>query len=153
LLDSSLIARPLASIRNVLVASPEFVKKNGLPKRPQDLQRYACLVFGAGTDRARWKLVRKADEVTVAVTAALVVNDFDILRGAAIDGHGVAFLPVSRCAESVRNHRLEVLLPAWRSPEIPFQAVYPSARLISPKVKTFVAHLQARVRSIFADEI
>jgi DNA-binding transcriptional LysR family regulator len=45
---------------------------------------------------------------------------------------------------TVRAKRLERVLRDWESPAVPIQVVYPSARHISPKVKTFVEHLQQR---------
>ncbi|MBL9039310.1 MAG: LysR family transcriptional regulator [Archangium sp.] len=148
LADSSLISRHLGSGHNVVVATPHFLKKHGTPKRPQDLERLPALVFGAGADRGRWKLLRKDDEVTINVRARFVTNDFGVLQASALAGIGVALLPVVRCEPAVRAGQLQVVLPAWRSPDIPIQAVYPSTRLLSPKVKTFVDHVQEHFASV-----
>ena len=43
----------------------------------------------------------------------------------------------------MRGKRLEHVLRDWEAPSVPVHVVYPSARYISPKVKTFVDHLQA----------
>lgn len=144
LADSSLIARPLGAGHHVVVASPALLDTHGTPRRPQDLERFPALVFGAGADRGRWKLVRKDEEVTVTVRPRLVANDHGVLLDAALAGLGVGLLPVVRCERAVRERRLKVVLSAWCSPEVPIQAVYPSTRLVSPKVKTFLDHLQEK---------
>jgi DNA-binding transcriptional LysR family regulator len=148
LADSSLIARHLGTGHALLVASPQLLGRHGAVKRPQDLERLPALVFGAGADRARWTLVRKDEPVTVNVKPRFVTNDFGVLEGAALAGVGVALLPTMRSEEFIRDGRLRVVLPAWRSLDIPIQAVYPSTRLLSPKVKTFVDHLQERFASV-----
>ncbi|MBK8257916.1 MAG: LysR family transcriptional regulator [Polyangiaceae bacterium] len=150
LTDSSLIVRHLGSSHSVVVASPAFLKTHGIPKRPQELERFPAVVFGAGADRGRWTLLKKEDEVTVQARRRLVANDFRILHEAAVAGIGIALLPALRCHNSVQEKRLQVVLPGWRSPDTPFQAIYPSTRLLSPKVKTFVEHLQERFAPVLS---
>jgi len=145
LADSTLIARSLGVLRSYVVASPAFLKKNGTPKEPHDLERFDCVIFGAGADRSSWKLHRNGETLTVDVRARFTVNDFDFLDEAAREGLGVAMLPVFRCIENIRTKRLERVLPEWCSPEIPLHAVYPSTRHLSPKVKAFLDHLHERV--------
>lgn len=55
---------------------------------------------------------------------------------------GVAMLPVFRCFRLLRERRLERLVPAWCSAEIPLHVIYPSTRQLSPKVKAFADHLR-----------
>lgn len=147
LADSSLIARHLGSGHNLALASPKLLAKQSAIKRPQDLERLPALVFGAGAERTRWKLVRKDAEVTVTVQPRFVTNDYRVLMDAALAGVGVGLLPALLCEQAIRERRLQLVLPAWRSHDIPIQAVYPSTRQLSPKVKTFVDHLQEQFAS------
>lgn len=142
LADSSLIARHLGTFHALLVASPGLLRQRGAPRRPEDLERLPALVFGAGSDRGRWKLVRKEEEVSVSVRPRFVANDFGVLLQAALAGVGVGLLPALRCEQALQEGKLRMVLPAWRSPDAPLQAVYASTRLLSPKVKSFVDHLQ-----------
>lgn len=142
LADSTLIARTLGVLRSYVVASPAFIRKNGTPEEPHDLERLDCVVFGGGAERSSWRLHRNRETLTVQVKTRFIVNDFDLLDEAARSGLGVAMLPASRCIEHIRNERLRRVLPEWCSPEIPLHAVYPSTRHLSPKVKAFVDHLR-----------
>jgi DNA-binding transcriptional LysR family regulator len=63
----------------------------------------------------------------------------------ALAGQGIAVLPAFRCGEELRARRLERVLPGWNVPSTPVHVVYPSTRHLSPKVKTFVDHLQERL--------
>ena len=76
--------------------------------------------------------------------ARFMINDFDLVRVAGLAGLGLALLPAYHCLDDIRAKRLERVLRDWEAPSVPVHAVYPSARYISPKVKTFVDHLQAR---------
>lgn len=140
--DSSLITRALGVLRSYAVASPAYLKKHGVPASPGDLAKHDCLVFGAARDRGTWKLVRDAKEASAKLRPRFIVNDFDILLQAALDGVGIAVLPADRCVGPIREKRLKRVLADWSSPPIPLQAIYPSTRLLSPKVKAFIDHLK-----------
>jgi DNA-binding transcriptional LysR family regulator len=75
----------------------------------------------------------------------MMVTEMDILRAAARTGLGIALLPAFQCVEDLRARRLERVLRGWDAPSVPLQAVYPSTRHLSPKVKTFVEYLQTRM--------
>jgi DNA-binding transcriptional LysR family regulator len=143
LLDSSLIARNLGIATWFLVATPGYLKKRGRPRSPEDLQRHACLQFAPASGPLR--LERGDEHTQVSVTPRILANDSDILYAATTAGVGIALLPAFRCMDDLRTRRLERVLPDWSSPSTPVQAVYPSARHISPKVKSFADHLQARM--------
>lgn len=145
LADSTLVARNLGALRNFLVASPAFLGRRGAPKQPQDLERFDCIAFGAGADRASWRLQRRGKTRVIEVKARLVVNDFDFLDEAARSGLGIAMLPSFRCIPHLRAGALERVLPEWCSLEVPLHAVYPSTRHLSPKVKAFLDHLREQL--------
>lgn len=142
LVDSTSIARRLGALRSYLVASPAFLKKHGAPETPGDLERFDCVIFGAGGDRTSWRLYKDGKTIAVNVRARVTVNDFDLLDEAARSGLGIAMLPIFRCIEHLRTRRLARVLPQWCSPEVPLSAVFPSSRHVSPKVKAFLDHLR-----------
>jgi DNA-binding transcriptional LysR family regulator len=145
LADSTLVGFGLGVLRSYVVASPQFLVKHGTPKRPEDLARAECLVFGAGADPSNWKLFREGETRVVGVRGRLVVNDFEYLERGARDGLGIAMLPVHRCAADLRENRLRRVLPEWCSPEIPLHVVYPSVRHLSPKMKAFLDHVRVEM--------
>lgn len=145
LADSTLIARSLGSVRWFLVATPSYLKKRGRPRSPDELEERECLFFGAGPGAGQLDLEKGDRKVTVAPPARLLVSDMDILEAAAIAGLGIAFLPAFRCVEALRARRLECVLRDWTSPSPPMHVVYPSTRHLSPKVKSFIDHIQERM--------
>lgn len=147
LADSGLIARALGTLERYLVASPAFLKREGTPQRPQDLERMDCIVFGAEPARATFTLKRGAKTAKVGVTPRLVVNDFEFLEQAVSAGLGIAMLPSFRCNAALASKKLVRVLPAWSSPHASIHAVYASTRHLSPKVKAFVDHLREHMGS------
>jgi DNA-binding transcriptional LysR family regulator len=149
--DSGLIARPLGSQKNLVVASPSFLERHGSPKTPSDLKDFDCLAFGplldarAGAPSPHWTLLHDGASVAARVQPRLFVNDFDLLLEAAVAGLGIALLPAERCHQDLKSGKLQRVLPEWCSPEVPVHAVYPSTRHLSPKVKLFVEHVQERI--------
>jgi DNA-binding transcriptional LysR family regulator len=142
LADSTLIARPLATMRNVLVASPALLERLGTPASSEQLAHWPCIAFGGAAERASWELASAAGKTaSVRISPRFIVNDFDVLGGAAVSGLGIALLPENRCVEHVRAGRLQRVLPEWSSIERPLQAVYPGGRHLSPKLAAFLAHL------------
>lgn len=145
LVDSSLIAKNLGAARRFLVASRSYLQKRGRPRAPEELEQHDCMSFGAGSGRSVYRLQSGEKVVELAVRARFVVNDIDILYAAAIEGLGIALLPIFRCIADLRARKLERVLGDWDAPLTPIHAVYPSARHLSPKVKSFIEHLHAQM--------
>jgi DNA-binding transcriptional LysR family regulator len=145
LADSTLVARSLGEAKWFLAATPAYLRKRGRPRSPEDLKKHDALLFGTGIDAASVRLESADKTVQVAMSARLMVGDVDVLLAVALAGQGIAVLPAFRCVEELRAGRLERVLPDWNVPSTPVHVVYPSTRHLSPKVKTFVDHLQERM--------
>lgn len=142
--DSTLVARSLGPVRWFLVGTPAYLKTRGRPRSVEDLKQHDCIMFGIPPGGATLRLERAEKVVYVEPAARFVVNDFDLVHAAAAAGLGLALLPAYLCLDDIRAKRLERVLRDWEAPPVPIHVVYPSARHISPKVKTFVEHLQQR---------
>jgi DNA-binding transcriptional LysR family regulator len=145
LADSTLVARSLGRVSWFLVATPAYLKKRGRPRTPDDLQKHDFFFFGAGLDGVGPRLQKDGRTAQLALSPRLTANDMDLLRAVVIAGLGVGALPAFQCVEDLRAKRLLRVLPDWSAPSVPIHAVYPSTRHLSPKVKTFLDHLQARL--------
>jgi DNA-binding transcriptional LysR family regulator len=142
--DSTLVARSLGKVRWFLVGTPGYLKQHGRPRSVDDLKQHDCIVFGTAPSGATLRLESAGKIAQVEPRARLLVNDFDLVHAAARAGLGLALLPAYLCLDDIRAKRLERALREWEAPTVPIHVVYPSARHISPKVKTFVEHLQQR---------
>ncbi|NVB84852.1 MAG: LysR family transcriptional regulator [Kofleriaceae bacterium] len=145
LADSSLIARSLGRTTWYLVATPAYLKRRGRPKSPADLKAHDCLLFGAGSRTVTLRLTRGDEHAEVAIAARLLASDFDIVDSVVAASHGIGLVPAFRCVTLLRERKLERVLREWDAPATPMHIVYPSTRHLSPKVKSFVDHVQARM--------
>ena len=143
--DSSLIARSLGSVKWFLAATPAYLKRRGRPKVPADLIAHDCLLFGPRSDAPALALQNGDRSVHVEVSPRVIVGDMDVLRAGALSGLGIGLLPAFQCVDDLRAGRLLRVLRDWTAPATAIHVVYPSARHLSPKVKTFVDHLQERM--------
>jgi DNA-binding transcriptional LysR family regulator len=143
--DSTLIARSLGLVNWLLVAAPAYLRKRGRPRFPADLAKHDCLFFGPGLADVGPRLEKDGDVVQLMVSPRMTVTEMGILHAVAMAGLGIALLPAFQCVDQLRARGLEHVLRDWNAPSVPLQAVYPSTRHLSPKVKTFVDHLQHRM--------
>jgi DNA-binding transcriptional LysR family regulator len=142
--DSSLIARSLGATGWFLCATPAYLKRRTRPRTPADLAAHDFFAFGTG-DRATLRLRRGDEETTVELAPRMVVSDMDVLVDVAAGGLGIALVPAYRCVEELRAKRLERVLREWEAPAVPIHLVYPSTRLMSPTLKSFIDHLEAHM--------
>src|SRR6266542_397524 len=77
LTDSSLVARGLGTIRRILVASPAYLKRAGSPRVPAEIEKHACITFGAGVAPNVWSLRAGDKRAEVRVAPRMTVNDLE----------------------------------------------------------------------------
>jgi DNA-binding transcriptional LysR family regulator len=139
--DSSLIARRLAPCRHVLCASPGYLAQHGTPVNPQELSSHKCLLYTNAQKPDTWVLNGPSGEISVRVGGQLGVDNGDMLQAAAVAGLGIVALPTFIVGEDLSAGRLQQILPEYCPPETVINAVFPSRRYLSAKVRTFVDFL------------
>lgn len=148
LADSGLVARRLATCRLVVCASPGYLARHGWPSAPAELQKHNFLLYAysqGGAVRFQNEDGGESSE-EVWLSGNLVANNGDALLAAALAGQGVIVQPTFIAADALRRGELVRLLPGWRLADLGVHAVYPSARHLSPKVRSFVDFLAGRFR-------
>ena len=151
LIDSSLLARKLASHRRVVCASPTYLDTRPPIAEPIDLLQHNCLVYALQpTDR--WFFRRHVGTgdafEEVPVSGTLRADDAEPVRDAAVAGMGVALLPTWLIAEEIKAGRLRHVLPEWFSmintkPSGIF-GIFPPHHMVPPKVRAFLDFAQKR---------
>lgn len=143
--DSSLIARRLTRIREVVCASPDYLARNGIPRTASDLADHVALRYTNLPD-APWRYrAPDGSEGAVRVRSRLEANNGDYLRDCAIAGLGLIRQPTFIVYRAIEEGLLKPLLTDHSWSEINAYAVYPSARYLSQRVRSFVSFLQSRI--------
>ena len=136
--DSGLIARRLGETHRVLVASPDYVARNGAPTSPADLPDFDLIAFSALAPTAEWRFRGETGDIRVRVAARFATDSADAAIGFARDGGGLGFALGYQVRDVIARGELVEVLAGFRPPAIPIQAVYPSSRRLSSRVRVFV---------------
>jgi DNA-binding transcriptional LysR family regulator len=152
--DSSLVARRLAPNRRVLCASPAYLKLHGIPDHPGDLDRFDYIVLSSASGAANeWRFSRgsEVETFTVPLERARETNDGALAREWAVDGHGIVMKSVWDIGADLRAGRLHILMPEWRSPDVPVHALYQRSRYMAPRVRALLDFLIERFDTVSGD--
>jgi DNA-binding transcriptional LysR family regulator len=152
--DSSLIMRHLGETRRIVIASPDYLERNGEPRNPGELAGHRIIHFaGLGGGASDWRFSRDGREQRIAIAPHYVTNSADAgVWHAARDG-GLAMVLAYQAADELRDGRLKIVLREFEPPPLPIQAVYPAARLLSAKVRAFVDIAAEQANWRFSDFI
>lgn len=145
--EPSLIVRRLGTSEVVVVASPAHLARHGVPESPDDLAGRPCVAFAALHWAREWPFRGPEGERPAAVDPVLVCSSSTTLRAAVLAGMGLAALPSWAVARELEEGALVRVLADWPLPASGIYAVYPSNRLITPKVRSFVDHLAPLLRA------
>lgn len=134
--DSSMIARKLATDRRILVASPSYIKQHGAPKNPNDLLAHQCVNFMSTN---RWKF---SNGETITTDNTLAVNDGEAMRLLIESGMGIGIKSLWNAQQSLASGKLvEVLADYPLITESSLWVLYPSNRIVAPKVRAMIDFL------------
>jgi len=136
--DSSLVARHVGEMRRIVVASSGYLKRHGEPRTPQAIASHETIQFGAMTASPDWSFVENGREVRVACTPRFTTNSADAAIQYAEQDGGLTRVLAYQAAEAIRDGRLRIVLQKFEQPPLPIHIVYPTSRLLSAKVRTFV---------------
>jgi len=140
--DSRMVARKIVSNRRLLCASPEYLKRAGVPQVPRDLQSHQCIVLRE-SDAAygTWYLTRASKQETIKVRGVLSTNDGETGVLWALAGYGILMRSEWDIHEHVNAGRLVPVLADWALPVADIFAVYPERANLSAKVSAFIDFL------------
>jgi DNA-binding transcriptional LysR family regulator len=144
--EDGLVMRAFGRTNQLLVASPAYLSRTGVPASPQELRERETLDYGGELDPGPWQLVGSHGEsVRAEHTPRVLCHDFVVLRAAVLAGMGIAQLPESVVREDLKSGALTQVLPDWNSPEGIVHVVFPSRRGLLPAVRAFIDFLAERL--------
>lgn len=138
LADSSLVARVIGDVRRIVVASPDYLAEHGEPKTPADIAAHQVVHFGAMSAAPDWRFVEEGREVRVTCSPRFTSNSADAAIWQAEQGLGLTRVLAYQAAEAIATGQLKAVLTPFEIPPLPIHVVYPTSRLLSAKVRTFV---------------
>lgn len=149
LADSSLIAHRLCDMVYAVCASPDYLRRNGRPKAPAELEDHECLRYPVQGYGAKWRFRKGGGAVTeVPVRGRVIATNGVALVQCAAAGMGVLMLPRWNVAHELRSGALVDLFPEYEGTASEFDIaawmIYASRSYLPLKVRTFAAFLKEK---------
>jgi DNA-binding transcriptional LysR family regulator len=139
--------RLTGAFRFVVVGSPAYLARRGIPQRPEDLLRHECITFRSPTTGVpyAWELERGRRTWRVPVRGGVVTNDGLLCASIARLDLGLAYAPEGFVADDVRTGQLQLVLEPF-APKVPgYFLYYPSRAQRSAPLRLFVETAKDRL--------
>ncbi|GCA51390.1 HTH-type transcriptional regulator DmlR [Sinorhizobium sp. KGO-5] len=142
--DSGLVQRRVGFQAKLIVASPLYLRGNGTPERPEDLDRHDGLLTSLASEG--W-VMERADGAAVSVSPRprFVADESRVLREAALAGLGITTLPGKLCQQEIESGTLVRILPEWTAGKVMTTILMPHRRGQLPSVRATVDFIAERL--------
>lgn len=139
--DSSLLSRRLCTVRLLLVASPDYLARHGMPTHPAELSRHCALAYTGGSSRM-WRFTHPTfGEEIVEPPVRVWTDNADLLNPALVAGQGLAIQPEFLIWRELRDGQLAVAMPEWSVTSLGLHLVMPPSPLRPLRVQVLVDYL------------
>ena len=148
LTDSALKARKLAQADRLVVASPAYLARRGVPATPADLLEHDGIIYGQSSGGQQWVFRRGTSETSILIQTRLTLSAAEGVREAVLAGQGFAISSRWMFAPELDSGEVAAVLQEWALPPMELWALYPSGRLTSTKARAFVKWFERIVSKI-----
>jgi DNA-binding transcriptional LysR family regulator len=137
--DSDFVAKKLGQSVMRLMASPEFLERNGPINSISEIEKLPFVRLSTAPQHSKWTLTGPSGQHLLQVDGPITANSIGGIARLAALGLGVAVLPDFRSEPS--TEKLKVVLPEWTAGDTPMHIVYPTRRLVPARLTAFVNYL------------
>lgn len=146
LVDSTLLARRLCSVRILLVGAPSYFERAGRPRHPKDLAQHTALQYMYARNGSSWRFRHETHgEFSQSMPVLLNVNNAEALTPALQAGMGLALQPEFLAWQDLQSGALETVMDDWRVDPIALHIVTPPGRRRPARVQAFIEYLAERL--------
>jgi DNA-binding transcriptional LysR family regulator len=140
--DSSLVGVKLADNKRVVVASPAYIKRYGMPESLDDLAKHNCLAMSSEGSQRGWTFRQNGKNVTLKVSGNMVCNDGAVLHEWALEGKGLAWRSMWEVGKAIEAGKLVTVLDEFAAPGNDIYAVFAQRRHLPLRIRAFVDFLR-----------
>lgn len=144
--DTSLIARKLMTLRNVVCGAPSYFERFGVPATPEDLPRHTCIRYSLSGHANEWSFRNGDRALRIPIGGRYKVSSSLAVRDALIAGFGLSLIPWPYVRTDVAEGRLRTVLEDWAAVETSVYAVYPCRRHLEAKTRAFLDFIGSALR-------
>lgn len=144
--DSNLYQQKLGAIEKVLVASPDYIAKSGVPLEPAAIRDFRVVGTNLST---KWTLTHEPSGLVQEVFPkfSATFDDTSFVKYMVCDGQGLSLLPLTEVQDELQSGQLVRLLPEWRGEMREIFVVWPSGKLLNAKAKCLREYLREYIRA------
>jgi len=140
--DSGMTARRIGQARRVVLGTPAYFARAGLPASPVDLAGHQAIVYAQPGGGTAWTFTQGGEEASVALTGKVQVNAAEGVRAAVLAGMGLTIVSEWMFAPELLDGQVCRVLDDWRLPMVDLWAVYPGGRMASAKARAFIEFVE-----------
>jgi DNA-binding transcriptional LysR family regulator len=145
--DSAVVARKIATYRRLVVGTPAFFERNGIPETPTDLARLAAVIYtmdrAGGGDVHGFR--QGESKVEARLSGQLRVSAAEAVRAAVLSGLGYAVASEWMFAPELASGAVRAVLADWLLPPVDCWALFPAGRMMTAKARAFATFVQAEL--------
>jgi DNA-binding transcriptional LysR family regulator len=145
-IERDMIAMRLGpDLRQVAVASPDYLSRHVAPASPRELSAHRCIGWRWDGHELpyKWEFNHDGKWFDVEVSGPLISNSKEFSLKAAVEGLGIAFATQELAAPYVEQGRLVPLLESWSAPFPGFYLCYPAQRQMAPALRAFIDSIRS----------
>lgn len=137
---SSMIGRKIADIPMVICASPEYLKRNGIPSSIESLNDHTIINYFSGQKHIplAWHFSNASDEEEVTFSSGIMANDAEAMVACALNHIGLMQVPGILVMDELHNGTLVQVLQDLGHVNFPLSIMYPNRQYLAPQVRTFI---------------
>jgi len=142
LADSSMFSIKIASQRRIVVASPDYLERNGFVNNPTELEQHSSVLYRAGKLFDRWQFSKEGESTGVKMTPALISNNYATVLEVTKSGVGVANLFDYLIEDDLKAGKLVSMLDSYHQKDQNIFILYSQSRKVSPKLDVFLSFVE-----------
>lgn len=128
-----------ADIRWLVVGSPDYFERHGVPLVPEDILSHKCVRIRLGDDSIyRWEFERGDERIEINAPGSLIVDQGDVGMAAVLAGAGLFYVAEPMVRDALTNGALRAVLQDWSPVGPGFHIYYSSRRQVPAALRLFI---------------
>ena len=146
--DSTVLARKVGTVRRVLVASPTYLAKAGIPATPSDLSEHTLIVGPAGRNSEAWSFRKNGTSTSIRTQGRFIIDATEAATAAAVAGLGICSTGERSILSELRSGALVRVLPDWETGSSDINVIVPAGRVAKASARAFADFIATHMREI-----
>ncbi|MET3823517.1 DNA-binding transcriptional LysR family regulator [Burkholderia sp. PvR073] len=149
--DGNFVARRLGYVRRVLIASPLYIEKHGLPEEPTDIVGHPFIRVTGRFNDGQLRLMSPSKSVRpTPINVVISTSHWRPVYELLLNGAGIGVLQEPLCIDALESGRLVRLLPDYTVPGFDLHALLPVTRPVPSKTQVVMKIIEEYLPKVMA---